>query len=327
MLAPISPFDKLTPPKAQRIHYPRLISRVTGTAVAKRIEDHQKLPPAKLLVVVAHPDDEILTTGTLAKYAGTNSIQMVFLSMGEGGHDVSGLDLADHDEDRYDRPQNPQLAWVRQAELAQAMQVLGIQKPPVLLRYPDARLSRYGDPIKAELKAIIQATRPEYIITFGPDGFTGHPDHVAAGKFTFDAVHELDAEDPDARTRQLPGRLYHFAMSQTGYQTFKETLGKVFQPDEAALASHPMPQTEKPFVARAISDLKRRKVEQAWKAIKPVDISPTDWRVELSPADLLRKTVSMASHRTQFSADEIRLFDAYFKADPHEYFRRLDRFA
>ncbi|MEP7115922.1 MAG: PIG-L family deacetylase, partial [Ilumatobacteraceae bacterium] len=32
--------------------------------------------------------------------------------------------------------------------------------------------------------ALIEETRPDVIVTFGPDGITGHPDHVAVSRWT-----------------------------------------------------------------------------------------------------------------------------------------------
>ena len=57
------------------------------------------------------------------------------------------------------------------------------------LGYPDGGLVDV-DPgsAVARLTALIDQVQPDTIVTFGPDGFTGHPDHRAVGHWATQAA-------------------------------------------------------------------------------------------------------------------------------------------
>src|SRR5262245_31665393 len=129
----------------------------------------------RLLAVLAHPDDESLGVGgTLAKYAA-EGIDVFLLTATRGG---SGR-FRGH---RLDEPPHPGplgLAAIREAELRAAASMLGIREV-VVLDYPDQRLDA-GDAseIVTRLATELRRIRPDVVITFGPDGAYGHPDHIA----------------------------------------------------------------------------------------------------------------------------------------------------
>jgi LmbE family N-acetylglucosaminyl deacetylase len=80
------------------------------------------------------------------------------------------------------------LAQVRSRELDEAMALLGVQEHH-WLDLPDggcADLDPEG-PVTA-LTVLLDNVRPDTVITFGPDGFTGHPDHIAVSRWTHVAV-------------------------------------------------------------------------------------------------------------------------------------------
>lgn len=68
-------------------------------------------------------------------------------------------------------------------ELRCACVALGIQ-PPSLLDYLDGRLAE-ADPerVIAEILAVIHQVRPLVLLSFGPDGLSGHPDHILVGQW------------------------------------------------------------------------------------------------------------------------------------------------
>lgn len=124
----------------------------------------------KLLTVVAHPDDESLGfSGTLAKYAAEGvETYLVTATRGERGRLGSlgkGGDPAE-------------VGRVREAEL-RAAAVLGILEVSIL-SYPDGSV----DQVEATtaVRAIVSQIRriqPDVVVTFGPEGAYGHPDHIA----------------------------------------------------------------------------------------------------------------------------------------------------
>lgn len=128
----------------------------------------------KLLVVLAHPDDESFPIGgTLARYAAEGvAITLVCATKGEAG--IPGLSLA-------------ATAVVRQQELRAAAQCLGV-KDLRFLGYLDGHVTEVDEETAVwQLVTLLQDIRPHAVITFGPDGISGHPDHLAIHRLVTDA--------------------------------------------------------------------------------------------------------------------------------------------
>jgi N-acetyl-1-D-myo-inositol-2-amino-2-deoxy-alpha-D-glucopyranoside deacetylase len=133
----------------------------------------------RLLLVLAHPDDESVFAAGLAcrTAAGGGAVALCTATPGEHGK------LGDPPRCSRDR-----LGAVRQAELMAACAELGIGTIRVL-GYPDRGLScAPTDTIRRQIVEIIRAVRPQVIVTFDPNGSNLHPDHVAISRFTSDAV-------------------------------------------------------------------------------------------------------------------------------------------
>ena len=138
----------------------------------------------RLMAVLAHPDDESLGFGgTLAKYAA-DGIEVFLLTATRGGSGrYRGL--------RGDDPRHPgqaALAEIRGAELHAAASALGV-KEVSCLDYPDQHLDR-ADPLQAIARIVthLRRVRPDVVVTFGPDGAYGHPDHIAISQLTTAAI-------------------------------------------------------------------------------------------------------------------------------------------
>ncbi len=145
----------------------------------------------RLLAVFAHPDDEGAIAGTLARYARSGAhVTLVCATKGEAG-EISDPSLA--------TPEN--LGSVREAELRCACQVIGIAELH-LLGYCDSGMDGtlenekvtafiQADPeeVRFKLVKLIRATKPHVVITFEPNGWYGHPDHIAAGRYASEAFH------------------------------------------------------------------------------------------------------------------------------------------
>ncbi len=133
----------------------------------------------KLMCVLAHPDDESLGMGgTLAKYAADGAeTYVVTATKGERGRSGSL------------EPISPErVGQMRHAELLAACEELGVREVS-MLGYRDAELDQ-ADPREAIGKIADQIGRvkPDVVMTFGPDGAYGHPDHIAISQFTTAAV-------------------------------------------------------------------------------------------------------------------------------------------
>lgn len=167
-----------------------------------------------LLAVFAHPDDEsLLLGGTLARYAAEGwRTALICATRGDWGP-ISDETLADYSN----------LGSVREAELRAACEVLGV----TWLRFLDIEdacvEAVFGTPDEAatlaKLVEAIRELRPAIVITFGPDGLYGHPDHIAIGKLTAQAC-QLAAESTKvAVTAQLQPKpeLFYATAPQTYY--------------------------------------------------------------------------------------------------------------
>ena len=129
--------------------------------------------PRALLAVFAHPDDETFGPGpTLARYADAGlDVHVVCATGGEAARHRAGH----ADPDRLRRH--------REAELREACLVLGVRSLE-LLRQRDGSLRPDDAWGAARVAAAIRRTRPDAIVTFGPDGVSGHADHRAVHAWT-----------------------------------------------------------------------------------------------------------------------------------------------
>lgn len=124
----------------------------------------------RILVVYAHPDDESFgPAAILAKYARAGArIYGLFATAGERGH-----------TDLQPPPTPARLARLRQHDLREAAATIGFTDLEVL-SYKDGSLAQVSpQEIEERILAMIQRTRPDVLITFGPAGITRHPDHLA----------------------------------------------------------------------------------------------------------------------------------------------------
>ena len=143
-----------------------------------------KAEPLRLLAVLAHPDDESLGVGgTLAKYAAEGvEVFLLTATRGDSGR------YRGHRPGTEGHPGAHALGEIREAELRAAAAVLGIRDVSIL-GYPDSHLDR-TNPVEAisRIAAHLRQVRPDVVVTFGPDGVYGHPDHIAISQFTTAAI-------------------------------------------------------------------------------------------------------------------------------------------
>jgi LmbE family N-acetylglucosaminyl deacetylase len=140
-----------------------------------------------ILGVWAHPDDEAyLSAGVMAMACKSGArVACVTATRGE---------LGSTDLERWPLET---LADVRGLELASSLEVLGVREH-VWLDYPDGGCAD-ADETEAviRLAAIIASVQPDTVLTFGPDGMTGHSDHQTVSAWTTTAFAE--AAKPGAR--------------------------------------------------------------------------------------------------------------------------------
>ena len=126
----------------------------------------------RILGVFAHPDDEtVCAGGTLAKYASSGAeVHVVSLTRGGAGQ-IRDARVATR----------ATLTTVREKELHAAGQALGLVSTRCL-DLLDGALSQVDRQVLLEIASgLLDEIRPDVVVTFGPDGFSGHQDHVAVG--------------------------------------------------------------------------------------------------------------------------------------------------
>ena len=177
------------------------------------------------MAILAHPDDESLGVGgTLAKYASEGvEVSLVTATRGESGRYHGHREPGKH-------PGPEQLGRIRESELRAAAAVLGIHRL-TLLDYHDQALDR-ADPHEAvtRLVAELREVRPDVVLTFGPDGAYGHPDHIAINQSTTTAVAAAAsasfATDTDGNPH-LTKKLYYIAWPPSTWAAYEAAFGRV----------------------------------------------------------------------------------------------------
>jgi LmbE family N-acetylglucosaminyl deacetylase len=180
------------------------------------------------MVVLAHPDDESLGVGgTLAKYASEGvDVFLVTATRGDGGR------FRGHAQNDHQHPGPSALAEIREAELRAAASVLGVREVTIL-DYRDQNLDR-ASPREAVAAIVghIRRVQPDVMVTFGPDGAYGHPDHVAISQFTTAAI--VAAADPafacdgkQAPRAHAVSKLYYIAWPESAWKAYQSAFRKL----------------------------------------------------------------------------------------------------
>lgn len=142
-----------------------------------RKDSISSLKKADVVVFITHPDDEVFFLPIL-KYANEGkTIQFIYCTSGENGCHRNDAPTAQEELKKW-----------RENELLCSLDSLGINKSPVELDFADLNLYKHSDEINTLFDRILEQCQPEIVLSFGPDGITGHPDHKQTGKCAFDAV-------------------------------------------------------------------------------------------------------------------------------------------
>lgn len=141
-----------------------------------------------ILSVWAHPDDETYLAGGLMAAAAATGQRVVCVSATAGERGTA-------DPERWPPAR---LAPVRRLEAAAAMSVLGVAEHHIL-GLPDGALAERDREGVDLVGGLLDRVRPDTVLTFGPDGMTGHPDHVAVHRWVGEAWQD----------RGRPGRVLH----------------------------------------------------------------------------------------------------------------------
>jgi LmbE family N-acetylglucosaminyl deacetylase len=231
----------------------------------------------RLLVSVAHPDDETFGTGSLIALAAQRGAEVTVCcaTRGEAGEN-NGVE--------------GDLAAIREAELRAAGELLGAARF-VLLGYGDSGMT--GDPAAGTLAAapfedvvravgrVVEELRPDVVVTLDAEHGDGHRDHVVVGRATLAAC----AGRPDlpvyawAVTRTLLARwfaeLEHVRPHSAHLELDRRGLGRL---DE---------QVSTVLDVSALQPLRERAIALHRSQTPPYDGMPEDLRAEFLRTDRL----------------------------------------
>lgn len=132
-------------------------------------------PRRVLAFVAAHPDDDVMgAAGLVALHRDDPELRFVLVHAtdGEAGEIAPGSG-ATRDTLGAVRRREDETGWQRVGRLPDRHDWFGL---------PDGGLADLPDGLLADrVAAVFAEERPDVVLTFGPDGITGHPDHVAVG--------------------------------------------------------------------------------------------------------------------------------------------------
>ncbi|MFC5937903.1 N-acetyl-1-D-myo-inositol-2-amino-2-deoxy-alpha-D-glucopyranoside deacetylase [Corynebacterium choanae] len=237
-----------------------------------------------IIAVHAHPDDEaIWTGGLLAQLARRGAdVTVVTCTLGEQGEVISdplqGL-VADHAD---------QLGGYRHTELQQSLAALQVRGCYLggIGTYRDSGMVgdaanshprafiHSGEQAVEDLVAIIDRLRPSLLVTYGPDGGYGHPDHIRAHEITHAAVAQLLASSAHTGDDSL--------------HTYAQSIRILW-----AVTWQPALETGSRAIAAA---------PDGWRIPQPEEIAcvaDADIAIALDEADCAAKIAAMKAHATQ----------------------------
>jgi LmbE family N-acetylglucosaminyl deacetylase len=161
-----------------------------------------------ILGIWAHPDDETFTMAGIMMAALANGQQTacVTATRGEkGSQDLTKWPLET-------------LGQVREKEMEAALQIIGCAHHQ-WLDYIDGELTEVDSAEAVDrLGKIIRAVQPQTILTFGPDGMTGHTDHQTVSHWTSQAVQSAESS----------ATIYHAVVAEEWYNSSGHELDKRF---------------------------------------------------------------------------------------------------
>lgn len=167
----------------------------------------------KIVYIVAHPDDEVLMSGTIATWQKKYNISVsaIYLTHGEDGPTGGLVEKCD-------------LKQRRLAELQDVSKVLKLDNM-VVLDYPDRYLNQQNiNDVTAKVADIVEQWKPRYIISFDRAiGMYGHPDHIVAGVVAKSIAKTADTVE-GLIEMTLPLNMIKLAMKVS--KTFRERFSK-----------------------------------------------------------------------------------------------------
>jgi N-acetyl-1-D-myo-inositol-2-amino-2-deoxy-alpha-D-glucopyranoside deacetylase len=252
----------------------------------------------RMLLVHAHPDDEVVGTGaTMARYLAEGAqVTLVTCTLGEEG-EIHVPELAQLAADQAD-----QLGGYRISEWREAGRALGLTDARFLggagrfrdsgmmgtaaNAHPRAFWQADLDTAARLLVDVVREVRPQVLVTYDPNGFYGHPDHIQAHRVAMRGV-EL-AADPAVESAAGPAwqvaKVYWTAVPRSVLAAvFERFSASTDNPFEGVTSVEDLPfgSPDDEITARIDGGGYAKAKAEAIRAY-PTQIPPTSWLASLS---------------------------------------------
>ncbi|MEO1045433.1 MAG: PIG-L family deacetylase [Pseudomonadota bacterium] len=162
------------------------------SASAKADADSKSITEADtVLAIFAHPDDELIVAPALARLARQGAeVHILYATRG----DLSAP--------QTDLPPGEEIAALRSDEARCASQALGLSDA-MLLDFGDGTLGQRTRPnnrilgsLADQIRAQIDDFHPDLVISWGPEGGYGHPDHRLISAVVTEVVQSMGNDRP-----------------------------------------------------------------------------------------------------------------------------------
>ncbi|MCB5272668.1 Mycothiol S-conjugate amidase [Arthrobacter sp. SO5] len=158
-------------------------------------------PELSVAVVMAHPDDDAYgLAGSVALHARNPEFRFILIHATDGGAGeiAPGVEVPAGMLGEFRRREDD-AAWRAHGRPPDRHDWFG---------YPDGGVAAvpFGE-LTGRIARILREEQPRVVCTFGPDGITGHPDHIAVGAASDAAFHLVRSEGGHGMERLLHGAL------------------------------------------------------------------------------------------------------------------------
>ena len=181
--------------------------------------------PESLLAIFAHPDDDVIIGPLLVHYAQLGiAVYVLIVTAGDMG-------VTEHAK----IPAGPLLSATREAEAQSAAKIYGL-KELILLGEPDGKLALLEEEdlrlFITRLRTAIEEVKPSVVITFAPEGYTGHSDHRALCSYVTELFQNWDGVGYRSR------KLYYVVFPASKSSQLKEPFSTAILPvDDASVTT------------------------------------------------------------------------------------------
>lgn len=163
-----------------------------------------------LVCVFAHPDDEAFGPGgTIAKLSKKFNIYLLCATKGDVGQKSSKV------------KNRSKLSTIRSNELRKSAKILGIKKV-YFLGFKDGTLSNnFYHKLANKVQKKLKELKPEILITYEPQGVSGHIDHITVSMVIMFVAQKLKFVKEVwqfCRSDKFPKRLNYFIYFPPGYK-------------------------------------------------------------------------------------------------------------